>query len=62
MANDHKVPALWVAGFNAQLPDGTMLVPGVTVVDVPADEAKTSTNWKPAKAPKAGVSDVPSTE
>lgn len=62
MANDHLIPALWVAGYHAVLPDGTNLVPGVTVANIPADEAKRSTNWKPTKAPKAGVSDVPSTE
>ncbi len=58
------VSATWVAGYRAQLPDGTELEPGVTVADIPASEAKTSGNWKPVKAPKPSgdASDVPSTE
>ena len=41
------VNARWVAPFEAQLPDGTPLIPGETVVPVPADEAKDSDHWEP---------------
>lgn len=46
------VKARWVAGFTAELPDKTTLVPGVTVADIPADEAKNSDHWQPVKADK----------
>lgn len=45
------VNARWVAGYRAQLPDGTQLVPGETVAAVPAGEAAESANWQPEQDP-----------
>lgn len=45
MAKKH-VNARWVAPFEAQLPDGTPLVPNETVVPISADEAKDSDHWE----------------
>ncbi len=41
------VKALWVAGYEAVLPDGTRLVPGVTEHRIPAGEAADSEHWAP---------------
>lgn len=51
---DKLVKAEWVAGLVTELPDGTILAPGV-VTFVPAGEAAASDNWRPlkAKAPEA---------
>lgn len=45
------VQAKWVAGYEAVLPDGTVLQPGDTY-ELPEDEAKASDNWQPAKNDK----------
>jgi hypothetical protein len=44
------VEALWVAPFEAQLADGTVLVPNETTARVPEGEAKASDHWKPVGA------------
>lgn len=53
-----KVKALWVGPFEAQVPDGTVLIPGETVYEVTAGEAEQSAYWQPLKAqrnePKLG--------
>lgn len=46
------IKARWI-GFPAALADGTPLVPGETVVKIPAAEAKASDNWEPVTAAKA---------
>lgn len=53
------VNARWVAPFEAQLSDGTVLIPNETVVPVPADEAKDSDYWEATggKPPKDSESD-----
>jgi len=48
-----KIDAKWVAGFEAIMPDGTILTPHETVVQVGADEARESDNWQPVKGTKA---------
>lgn len=45
--------ALWVGSFEAQLPDGTRLIPGETIADIPAGEAEESANWEPVGKKKA---------
>ena len=50
MAKTETVEATWVAGYEASLPDGTVLVPNETVVEIPAGEAEASDNWAVAKA------------
>ena len=40
------VDALWVAGFTAELPDKTQLVPGQTVARIPRGEALGSDHWQ----------------
>lgn len=40
------VKARWAAPFEAQLPNGQVLVPGETVVDMPEPEAEASDNWE----------------
>jgi hypothetical protein len=40
------VDARWVAPFQAELPDRTVLVPHETVVAIPEAEAEGSDNWK----------------
>lgn len=40
------VNAKWVAGFQAELPDKTVLIPGETVVAIPESEAQDSENWE----------------
>lgn len=42
-----KVLATWVGPYDAKLPDGTLLEPGVTEVEVGIDEARDSDNWRP---------------
>jgi len=42
------VEALWVAPFEAQLPDGNRLIPNVTTASIPAGEAQASDHWQPA--------------
>lgn len=44
------VKALWVGPFEAELPDGTKLVPRETVVEIPVGEAEESDYWEPVKA------------
>lgn len=51
-AKPKLVSARWVAPYVAQLLDGTVLVPGETVVEIPEGEARESDNWAPAKASK----------
>lgn len=47
-----------MGGYEAELPDRTVLVHGETVVEVPAGEARDSDNWQPvAGSPKPKVSD-----
>lgn len=38
--------ALWIGPYEADLPDGTHLVPGETVVEVSAGEAEASDHWE----------------
>lgn len=45
-AGSPPVDARWVGVFEAALPDGTTLVPGETVVQIPEAEAKASDNWE----------------
>lgn len=45
------ISATWVGPAGMTL-DGQELVPGVTVVDVPAGEATESANWEPVKPAK----------
>lgn len=52
MAKTETVKALWVAGYEASLPDGTVLVPNETVVELSAGEADQSDNWAVQSAPK----------
>lgn len=40
------VKARWIGPFEADLPDGTHLVPGETVVEIPAGEAESSAHWE----------------
>lgn len=44
------VDAKWVAPYEAQLPDGSTLIPGESVVKVPEGEAQSSDNWQPVGA------------
>ena len=41
------VKAKWVGTFRAFLEDGTELIPGETVVEIPAGEAEESAHWAP---------------
>ena len=45
------VNAKWVGPYEAQLPDGTVLVPGETVVEIGEGEARASDNWQPTGGP-----------
>jgi hypothetical protein len=40
------VKARWVASYEAQLPNGTVLAPGETVVEIGEHEALASSNWE----------------
>lgn len=53
------VKALWVAGFHAELPNGTALIPGETVCQITEGEAAQSDNWQlvPAKTKPADSGD-----
>lgn len=46
------VKARWVGPYEADLPDGTHLVPGETVVEISAGEAEGSDNWEVQGQPK----------
>jgi hypothetical protein len=50
MSEAKLVKALWVGPYEAQLPDGRVLVPGETVVDIGAGEASESDHWEPVRA------------
>jgi hypothetical protein len=52
------VKARWVAGYPAILPNGTELVPGVSVVAIPEGEAQASDHWEPVKAAKSEAKDA----
>lgn len=59
-AKPKLVKAQWVAPYEAQLPDGTVLIPGETVAEIGEGEARGSDNWKPVgstPAPKIGEED-----
>lgn len=43
------VDARWVAPFEGELPDKTVLVPNETVVKVGKDEAEASDYWEPVR-------------
>jgi hypothetical protein len=45
------VPARWLPGYSAQLPDGRVVNHG-DVVDMPDWEAEASGNWEPVEKPK----------
>lgn len=47
------VDARWVAPYEGELPDKTVLVPNETVVKVPAGEAEASDNWEVVSKGKA---------
>lgn len=47
------VSATWVGPFEGRTPDGTALIPGETVVEVPAGEAEESAFWRPNGGKKA---------
>lgn len=49
---DGKVDALWVGRPAFHPPSGTHLIPGETVLRVPATEAEQSDNWQPLPAAK----------
>lgn len=53
MADETPKPKLtkarWIAHYEAQLTDGTVLVPGETVVEIPKAEAEESDNWQPVR-------------
>ena len=51
------VKAKWVGTYEAELPDGTSLVPNETVVDLPRDEAEGSDNWEVQGGRKKGDDD-----
>ena len=53
------VKAKWVASYEAELPDGTALVPGETIVEISKDEAEVSDNWEVAKSKAAKKADAP---
>lgn len=40
------VKARWVCPTESELVDGTVLVPGETVVEIPEGEAEASDNWE----------------
>lgn len=46
MAASENVRATWVGPFEAETADGLRLVPGESVVDVPAGEAHASDHWE----------------
>lgn len=48
MADKGYTDALWV-GTPSELADKTPLIPGVTVVAIPAGEAEASDNWQPVE-------------
>lgn len=48
------VNARWVGTCEAQLADGTILVPGETIVKIPEPEAQASANWEPVGRGKSG--------
>jgi hypothetical protein len=54
MARDN-VKALWVGPFGGEL-GRQQLIPGETVVEIPADEAENSAHWEPVtpKTKKSG--------
>lgn len=56
MASD-LVKALWV-GTPQAFVDGTPLVHGVTVQEIPAAEAEASDNWEPVTKAKAAKLDA----
>lgn len=43
------IRATWTGPAGCKLPDGTELVPGETVAEVPAGEARGSENWQPVE-------------
>lgn len=57
MAPSGTVKAKWVGTYEAELPDGTQLVPGETVVELPRDEAEGSDNWAVQGAGKKKADD-----
>jgi hypothetical protein len=46
MAKNDTVKALWVAGYESELPDKTKLIPGKTEAVIPKGEAEASDNWQ----------------
>lgn len=46
------VLATWVGPFEAKLPDGTILEPGVTELEIGVDEARDSDHWQTKTAPR----------
>jgi hypothetical protein len=48
------VKARWVGTYEAQLTDGTVLVPGETVAEIPPGEAEASDNWEVVGKRKSG--------
>lgn len=52
MADETKlVDALWIAPFVGEMGRVT-LIPGETVAQVPANEARDSDHWKPVRKPR----------
>lgn len=47
MAQDGYIDATWVGPAGLALANGTLLVPGETVVSIPEGEAKASDHWQP---------------
>lgn len=43
------IRATWTGPAGCKLPDGTELVPGETVAEVSAGEARISENWQPVE-------------
>lgn len=51
------VKARWVGAFEAELPDGTVLVPHETVAEISAGEAQESDHWQPVGSKKGRQSE-----
>ena len=52
MAASETVRALWVGPHEATTPDGQVLVPGETRVEISREEANASDYWRVSKPPE----------
>ena len=53
------VKAKWVGPYEAELPDGTPLIPGETLVELGGDEAEASDNWEIVKGRPTKSDELP---